>query len=255
MMKKLLTVLLTVSILLSMSVFMTSCAHECEFSEAWSKDATHHWHACTGKDCELIADKGEHTWNGGEITTEATQKEDGVKTFTCTACGQTKTEPVLFTGMNKVEWDKAFADSVFENFMYCETATVSTTGFTMDNETIYKFTDVDAWVKMTMMGQSEESYAPDTQAANELRDELVASIKAVTPYEKYSYDAESKTYKAKGPIYIAALEASTPDVALTFADGKLVKIEYTIDITESGIQMQASTVVILSEYGTVSFAK
>ena len=41
-----------------------------------------------------------HTWNNGEITTEATCTEDGVKTYTCTAnnCGETKTEEIPATG-------------------------------------------------------------------------------------------------------------------------------------------------------------
>ena len=36
----------------------------------------------------------EHTWNDGEITTPATCKDAGVKTFTCTVCGETKTEEI-----------------------------------------------------------------------------------------------------------------------------------------------------------------
>lgn len=37
-----------------------------------------------------------HKWDDGKITKEATPTEDGVKTFTCTACGETKTEVVPF---------------------------------------------------------------------------------------------------------------------------------------------------------------
>lgn len=38
-----------------------------------------------------------HEWNEGEITTEPTDTEDGVKTYTCTVegCGETKTEAVV----------------------------------------------------------------------------------------------------------------------------------------------------------------
>ena len=38
----------------------------------------------------------EHSWNDGEITTPSTCIEKGVKTFTCTVCGATKTEEVPF---------------------------------------------------------------------------------------------------------------------------------------------------------------
>ena len=37
---------------------------------------------------------GEHIWNHGEITTQPTVDSEGVKTFTCTGCGETKTEKV-----------------------------------------------------------------------------------------------------------------------------------------------------------------
>ena len=42
------------------------------------------------------ADEAEHqhTWNSGEITKEPTTTAEGVKTFTCTVCGATKTEPI-----------------------------------------------------------------------------------------------------------------------------------------------------------------
>lgn len=39
----------------------------------------------------------EHTWNDGEVTTPASCKK-GVKTFTCTVCGETKTEEIATTG-------------------------------------------------------------------------------------------------------------------------------------------------------------
>ena len=39
-------------------------------------------------------EKGEHTWNEGEITTPATCAETGIKTFTCTACNETKTDTI-----------------------------------------------------------------------------------------------------------------------------------------------------------------
>ena len=37
---------------------------------------------------------GDHTWNEGEITKEATCTQDGVKTYTCENCGETKTETI-----------------------------------------------------------------------------------------------------------------------------------------------------------------
>ena len=33
-----------------------------------------------------------HTWDGGKVTTKPTCKKNGIKTYTCTVCGETKTE-------------------------------------------------------------------------------------------------------------------------------------------------------------------
>ena len=37
---------------------------------------------------------GNHTWDSGKVTKEATCKEEGVKTYTCTVCKETKTEAI-----------------------------------------------------------------------------------------------------------------------------------------------------------------
>lgn len=43
--------------------------------------------------CAVNCDNGHH-WDGGEVTKKATCKEEGVTTYTCTACGETKTESI-----------------------------------------------------------------------------------------------------------------------------------------------------------------
>ena len=225
--------------------------HSCEFSTDWSKDATSHWHACTKKNCEEVADKANHTWDEGKVTTEATQEADGVKTFTCTVCSQTKTEAVVFTGLTEAAWNAAFEDSVFENFAYSEVATTSGNGVSVDTETIYKFTKDGAWAKMVVGAESEESYAPDLASANMVRDQLIDSIKSMTPYGSYKYDADTKTYKATKQIKVETLNASTDDITLTFANGKLVEIKYSISFTQNNISFSATSTVTISDYGTV----
>ena len=42
----------------------------------------------------LIEKTGNHTWDEGVVTTPATETSDGVKTYACTVCGETKTEPI-----------------------------------------------------------------------------------------------------------------------------------------------------------------
>ncbi len=107
---------------LSVGVMLTACGdeeHTHTYKTEWSKDTTHHWHACEGEDCTDVADKAEHTWNEGEITTEATAEADGVKTFICTVCGQAKTEPVEYTvnaTVTKDEWENAFDELIRGSF-------------------------------------------------------------------------------------------------------------------------------------------
>ncbi len=68
--------------------------HEHTYASEWSKNETEHWHAATCKHTTLKKDVAAHSWNAGEVTTPATEEAEGVKTYTCTVCGQTKTEPI-----------------------------------------------------------------------------------------------------------------------------------------------------------------
>ena len=56
---------------------------------------SHHCTRCDSKkDITEIPASGKHTWNNGVITKPATVAEEGVKTYTCTVCGVTRTETI-----------------------------------------------------------------------------------------------------------------------------------------------------------------
>lgn len=61
------------------------------------------------KDCGTKLESGTvinklgHTWDNGVITKEATETEEGVKTYTCKTCGETKTESIPVTSHH---WDQ-----------------------------------------------------------------------------------------------------------------------------------------------------
>ena len=54
-------------------------------------------------DGKTIAKTTEHTWDAGKVTKAATCTEKGVKTYTCTVCGVTKTEEIAATGHQHTE--------------------------------------------------------------------------------------------------------------------------------------------------------
>ena len=76
-----------------------------DYSSDWTIDTaaacetvgskSHHCTRCDSKkDITEIPASGKHTWNNGVITKPATIAEEGVKTYTCTVCGVTKTETI-----------------------------------------------------------------------------------------------------------------------------------------------------------------
>ena len=68
---------------------------------AWTQhNATQHKKTCACGDVK----SENHTWNSGMITTQATHITEGVKTFTCTGCGATKTSTISAIGHTYGEW-------------------------------------------------------------------------------------------------------------------------------------------------------
>ncbi|MDD6022785.1 MAG: phosphodiester glycosidase family protein [Oscillospiraceae bacterium] len=70
---------------------------------------------CGETKTEAIAALG-HTWDEGKVTTEPTCTEEGVKTYTCSACGETKTEAIAALGHS------------FTNYVYNNDAKVGVDG-------------------------------------------------------------------------------------------------------------------------------
>lgn len=81
-------------LVLSLAV-LTACNNKKhDFSSKWEYDETSHWHECMTKKHSDVADKADHTFDAGIITTPPTEDAAGVKTLTCTVCGYQKTESV-----------------------------------------------------------------------------------------------------------------------------------------------------------------
>ena len=74
-----------------------------DFTTSWTHDDNEHWRQCSR--CNEKKDVSSHTWDSGTETTASTCTKAGEKTYTCTECGATKTEPIDATGHSwKSDW-------------------------------------------------------------------------------------------------------------------------------------------------------
>ena len=81
-------------LVLSLSVLTACNKNKHEFSSEWKNDETSHWHECMTKKHNDVADKADHTFDAGVVTTPATETTEGVLTLTCTVCGFQKTKSI-----------------------------------------------------------------------------------------------------------------------------------------------------------------
>lgn len=81
-------------LVLSLAILTACNSKKHDFSSKWEYDETSHWHECMTKKHSDVADKADHTFNAGVVTTQPTEAAEGVKTLTCTVCGYQKTESV-----------------------------------------------------------------------------------------------------------------------------------------------------------------
>ena len=95
----------------------------------WTKhDDKQHKHSCVCGDTQYAA----HTWDNGKVTKAATCKDTGEKLYTCTACGETKTEAIAKTNNHTYGlWEKNTAENHKHTCKVC--GNVETAAHTWDN--------------------------------------------------------------------------------------------------------------------------
>ena len=95
----------------------------------WTKhDDKQHKHSCVCGDTQYAA----HTWDSGKVTKAATCKDTGEKLYTCTACGETKTEAIAKTNNHTYgSWEKNTAENHKHTCKVC--GNVETAAHTWDN--------------------------------------------------------------------------------------------------------------------------
>ena len=268
-MKKIISLFLALCMCLSVSVILTACGHEHKYQTEWSKDATNHWHACEGESCFEVSDKGEHVWDNGTVTTEATAGNDGEKTYTCTVCHAVKGESFAFSGIDEEKWNAMIAPVALTNYTVKYggrltqtnsdgTATVSDQSFTV------KFNENKCQAYGTVKPEGGKEFVIVDAVFD---DEGYLSVKAtyeslflaiLADYKNYKYNSTENIYEIPNPIEVtvnyggafAIISVSNSRVSIS-ADGKLLTLVCEYSQSEEGAYVATSEMTYtFMDYGT-----
>ena len=126
-MRKRLVFVLTLIVMLCLACFiLTGCGgcgkkeeHVHDYSSDFFKDENNHWYECACGEKQYVTS---HNFNNGTVTASATCTEDGVRTYTCLTCGQTKTQSINKLGHTFTnEIDLGMVDNLPYTVKYCST--------------------------------------------------------------------------------------------------------------------------------------
>lgn len=247
-MKKFLSLVMIAALLTSCGILLTSCKHEHTFSSEWSWDNEAHWHACEKKKCTEVSDKAEHTLGEGS--------------YTCTVCGWEMPENLRkTTKVTAEEWQNAL------NLQGKNVKAVTAQSYGITNTYVTKASDGKVYyqkyegldiVKEIYYSiengkyycyMKEDEGWDKFEIVKELLDQTF-DLNKVYAYESFTYDEESKCYKASK--ITDETSGTTPtimeNVSVRFENGRLVSIEYTQPLSE----LIPTTVIVSVTYGDVS---
>ncbi|MCM1055842.1 MAG: hypothetical protein NC394_10020, partial [Bacteroides sp.] len=159
------------------------------FDENWSKNETYHWYEATCEHTDLVIEKRAHTWGDGEVTTEPTEENEGVRTYTC-VCGASKTEPV-----EKLEHTHVWGDwEITQNPTTTEkgSATHTCTKDTSHTETaeVPALNDSDVWTKVSHVEPTEEQEGKDIYTSD------YGEVEVVLPKKEHTHTLDKTDEKA-----------------------------------------------------------
>lgn len=166
----------------------TYAAHKCEDTAT-----------CTKAGCGYVKPAGQHSWDEGKVTVPATCTTDGVKTFTCKVCSETKTEPIKASGhsLTKVEAVAATCTEPGNNEYY--TCSVCKKVFKADKTTETTVADETLTALGHKLTKTEAKAATCTEPGN-------SEYYTCGNCGKFFSDADGKTEIVKDSWVIKALD-------------------------------------------------
>jgi hypothetical protein len=188
-----------------------------------------------------------HNWGEGTVTTEPTCTDEGVKTFTCSVCGETKTEDIEALGHNwdagKVTKEPTCTDKGVKTFTCtrCNTAKTEDVEATDHNWDAGKIT-----AEPTCTEKGVKTFT--CSKCNETRTEEVAALGhdwgewAVTKEATYDEEGEeTRECKNCGEKETRAIAKLTPVITTTTYEGHFSVPEITSTTTVPAETTEATT--------------
>ena len=245
------------------------------------KGYTTHTCACGDSYVDTYVDALGHSWDNGKVTKEPTETETGVKTFTCTRCGETKTEsiPVVSVDVTQMFTDVT-KNWAYPGIQYCVThgimggmgdGTFAPTGTTTRAQIVQilynlegtpavsgttPFTDLTAnWYKPAILwayqnnvvaGTSPTTFAPDQPVTREqIAVILTQYMFHVLKMERTWTPADLSTFPDGANVSSWAKEAMQDAVALGLINGtKAPDGKVYLDPQGSATRQQVATILM-----------
>ena len=185
-----------------------------------------------------------HSWNDGEITTPATATQDGVKTFTCNGCGQTKTESVAYTPDNTVteqEWAIAMAMQ-FDNYTMSQemvwqgvtqsivTAVYGDLIYHDGEQELYLQKVGDRYYEYVKENDEWHKYPTTETYYNAYAD---ANLEAGFVYADFTYNEQTQVYECA-----TASVQNITNATLKFEDKKLVSAIFEMSGVQASVEIE-----------------
>ena len=183
------------------------------------------------RDCDTELSKGKtiakksHIWNSGEITTEATCTENGIRTYTCMVCKASKTEEIPATGHQHIEIlnekEENCTEEGYTGDIYCaDCKTIISVGETL-SKTNHSWDEGKTTTPAACTTARVKTYT--CTFCGTTKTEEIPATGHVTKVKKFTKDATCKTEGYSGDVYCQ-------DCGALLEEGKVLpKVEHSWD--------------------------